>query len=205
MHSATKTCAVCGETEQPENPLCEDGLNDDAFIHLRCYNSIGAKTWRAARRAADPAYDRYWKLMTIREPIACPHCKAALEISPKAVGMGAGSWSVHCTTCHRSSPKSFLGYGETSDAYSNLERIRGDFVSSRNLEQIDARMNDLASANDHYVNQQPCQCGARFSLAAKARCLCCDRVVIDSYFHVVDEPLSKERIEQLEALFGSRS
>src|SRR5687767_11161377 len=101
MEHNDRTCVICGGTEQPQNRLCPDGFYDEVLIHLHCYNSKGAALWRERRRAEDPAYDRYWRLMTVRAPIHCPNCSATLDMSPKGAEMGGGSWVVNCTACHR--------------------------------------------------------------------------------------------------------
>ena len=75
-------------------------------------------------------------------------------------------------------------------------------VLSRNLETIDARMQRFASEFDHFVNQSPCVCGSRFSLAAKPRCLRCDKVVHDSYFNTVHERLTKGQELRMVERFG---
>jgi hypothetical protein len=176
-------------------------LDDEVLIHLHCYNSEGAAVWRERRRTEDPAYDRYWRLMTVRATVHCPNCSATLDMSPKAVGMGAGSWPVNCTACHRTSAKCFSGYGVGADGYSKLESIRGDFVRSRHLDHINQRVREVARDFDSLLDAAPCACGARFSLAAKPRCPRCEQVVFDTYFHAVDEPLSEERRKRLESLF----
>ena len=201
MDYGRRVCVVCGGTEQQQNPLCADGFDDEELIHLRCYDSEGAAAWRERRYAKDPAYDRYCRLMAVRVPVHCPHCSASLDMSPKAVGMGAGSWPVNCTACHRTSPRNFSGYGAGEDGYLRLESIRGDFVRSRDLEHIDQRVRKVARDFDRLIEYGRCTCGAPFSLAAKPRCPHCDHVVFDTYFHVIDEPLSEEQRKRLDALF----
>jgi hypothetical protein len=202
MDKFARLCVVCGGWEHPDDPLCADGFDDDELIHLRCYNSPGARAWREQRRAAEPAYDRYWRLMTVREPVRCPACDAALDLSPKAVGMAAGCWSVHCTTCHRTSVERFSGYGPGKEGWVKIEMIRADFVRSRHLDRLDERVRQVARDYDRFVDPFSCKCGGRFSLAAKPRCPHCERVVVDTYFHVVDEPLTEEQRKRLETLFG---
>jgi hypothetical protein len=121
-------------------------------------------------------------------------------MSPKAVGIGAGSWDVHCGACHRTGSDSFSGYGQSRVGYGMIVSIRGDFVRSRRLGTVEARVVELARTFDHFINKAPCECGGRFSLAAKPRCLRCDGVAVDSWFHVLDEPLSEGQRKRLEAL-----
>jgi hypothetical protein len=90
MNAQSRVCVICDRAEEAQNPFCYDGLDDDVAIHIKCWGSEDANAWREQLRATDPAYDRSLRLMTLREPVTCPHCRVSLEMSPKAVGMGAG-------------------------------------------------------------------------------------------------------------------
>src|SRR5687768_3317892 len=130
----SKRCLICGESARPQDPLCPDGMDDEVLMHLSCYNSPGAQAWRAQMQSADPAFDRWSNLMTVGVDFNCPACSAALRRGPKAVGMCAGSWTVHCTRCHRQTMLS--EYGGSSQACDMMEQLRADFVRSRRLEEI---------------------------------------------------------------------
>jgi hypothetical protein len=204
MTAEVRRCVICGGAEQPGNLLSEDGVDGDALIHLHCYNSPAAREWRAQRCRVDPMYARSMRLMTLREPVACEHCGVALNLLPKAIGMGAGSWEVTCIQCPRPGPASLSAYGEAREYFAQLANVRHDFILGRNLDDVDRRVAELAMKADHLVNGlvcgSRCPCGGQFSIAAKPRCPHCGEVAFDSYFHLVDNPQSEERRARLRAL-----
>jgi hypothetical protein len=195
-------CAVCGRPDDDRsNPLIREEFYDDTFRHLRCLNSAAGRAWDLERRAIDATYDRYCRLITVREPIACPHCGMAMEMTPKGVGMGASPWVVACCACHRTGAAMISPYDE-GDAWLFLSGIRQDFVRARRLKEIKGRVLKAARLYDHLVNRKACDCGGRFSVAARPRCLGCDRVVIDTWFHVLEEPLSAEQCKRVEEFWS---
>lgn len=206
LELTSRTCAICGLPEvNRRNPLVEGGFYEDTFWHHGCNNSPAGRAWQEQRCAADPTYQRYLDLITQRLPVTCPHCGAAMELWPKGRGMGGDAWDVNCTACHRTGRKSLSAYGSSSDGYKAITTVGEDFVHSRHLDQTDNRVREIALAYDHYVDAEPCPCGGRFSLAAKVRCLRCDQVLIDSYFHWAVEPLTEQRRKRLTELFPEAS
>lgn len=175
-------CFICGEGARAQDPLCPDGMDDEVLIHLRCLNSPEARAWRDRKQSEDPVYARYWMLRTLGLDLDCPSCAAKLSVGPKAVGMGAGAWSVYCLKC--SNRVEMLGYPPTTPAYDAMPRLGTDFEKSRRLDEIPAAVAQVAARYDDFL-RQPCPCGGRFSLAAKPRCPECNGVAFDSYFHDV--------------------
>jgi hypothetical protein len=203
MEKIARVCAACGGWEHPDDPLCVDRFDDDEeLIHFRCYNSARAVAWREERRAEDPTYDRYLRLTTPREPVHCPHCSAMLEMSSRVVGMMGSMLPVNCTKCHRATTRAF-SFGEPGEAiWAWIDAIRADFVRARHLDSIDERLREVAREYNRFVDPFPCKCGGQFSLAAKPRCPRCEHVAFDTYFHVIDDPLSEEQRKRPESLFG---
>jgi len=184
-----KTCAICKSHEETEhNQLQRDDLYLDIYIHWQCQASTEYQEWVNSQRLNDPLYDRYWDMMTVGKPIECSHCGEQQAISPKAVGMGAGIWDLNCTHCHQLSTQPLNGY--TDDAnYQQLERLRNDFICSRDLELMDERIAAISASIESVNRRKNCRCGGQFSLMAKPRCVKCNAVLIDSYFHVSFKPL----------------
>jgi hypothetical protein len=203
MEKIARVCIACGGWEHSDDPLCADRFDDEELIHFRCYNSAAAVAWREQRRAEEPAYDRYLWLKTHRQPVRCPHCSAMLDMSPRVTGMMGSMLPVNCTRCHRATTSRFSFDRPGEAIWRRIEVIRGDFVRSRHLDRIEECLRQVAREYDRFVDPFPCKCGGRFSLAAKPRCPRCEHVVFDSYFHVVDEPLSEDERKQLGFLFGS--
>lgn len=194
---------ICGRLEtDASDPLFNDGAYSEFYIHAKCYNSDAAKRWGESHRLEDPAYDSYLRWMVHREPITCLSCGELLDLSAKAIGMGAGAWPVSCLACHRSCPRGLSGYGESEKIYTAVEAVRYDFVRSLKLKSIPQRMEQIARKYDYLFVDQRCKCGGSFSLAAKCRCPYCDDIAEETCFHVVDVPLTEEQKQRLRQLFG---
>jgi hypothetical protein len=119
-------------------------------------------------------------------------------MSPKAIGMGAGSWGVHCTRCHRISRHFLCSGGDHEEGYRAVEAARYDFVRSLNLETIDQRMHEIARKFNYLIIYGKCECGGPYSLEAKARCPYCNEVAVDSYFHHVQQPPTPDVMRKYE-------
>lgn len=113
-------------------------------------------------------------------------------MNPKAIGMGAGSWEIQCTTCSRILFGGLSGYDKrTASAYDRLTALRRKFVDSGDFGTVEAEVVALARDYDTYIKQPRCECGSPFSIAAKPRCPICSAVAFESYFHYVFRPDSK--------------
>lgn len=193
-------CMICASEQELEyNKLQVDSFYQDIFIHWQCHNTPEYQAWVTQQRHLDALYNRYWEMMTLGKSITCPQCHQSQKISPKAVGMEAGIWSINCTNCHRLSPRSFHAYTD-SENYEKLERLREDFVCSRELESIETRIAEIeASIKENnrtkykprqtlgisaFITFPKCDCGGKFSLQAKPRCCDCNAILLDSYFHI---------------------
>ena len=196
-------CVICGQLEtDASDPLFNDGAYSEFYIHAKCYNSDAAERWRESHRLEDPAYDSYLRWMVDRKPITCLSCGAPLDLSAKAIGMGADTWSVNCLACHRTSPRGLSAYGKSKKIYMAVAAVRDDFVRSLKLKSIPKQMQQIARKYDYLFVDQRCKCGGSFSLAAKCRCPYCDDIAEETYFHVVDVPLTEEQLLRLRQLFG---
>jgi hypothetical protein len=183
-----RTCAICGNSEESErNRLQADEVNPEIFIHWQCQLSPEYQNWFKSQRKKDPIYNRYWDMMTVGKPTICRRCDEHQVISPKAVGMGAGSWELHCTRCHRLTSNSLNGYKDTA-TYQQLTQLRKDFLRSNDLESITEVITSLADALETESSPQNCRCGGCFSIKAKPRCVKCDEILVDSYFHISFKP-----------------
>jgi hypothetical protein len=187
-----RLCVACGRPAWEGNRLLAVYL-DVELVHQSCLISPALQAWEEARRAADPAYDRWCVLMrTLGHRFACPHCGASLALWPKAGGnMGTPYWAMGCLNCHRTGPgalSAFDGTAETQAVFGPMLDLKRDFALSRDLDRIARRVAELARQYDHRINPEPCACGGRFSLSAKPRCPRCDVIAFDSYFHEVYEP-----------------
>src|SRR5690242_19677017 len=91
-------CFLCGSTDDTKaNPQIRDvPLHPELSVHFNCFISEDFRVWCAGQKRTDPAFARYWELMTAAIPISCPTSDLSLRRSPKAVGMGAGSWEASC-------------------------------------------------------------------------------------------------------------
>jgi hypothetical protein len=183
-----RTCAICGNSEESErNRLEAHEVNPKLFIHWQCYTLPEYQDWVKSQRTEDPVCDRYWEMMTVGKLTRCRQCNEHQAISPKAVGMDAGSWELHCTKCHRRTQKSLSGYTDKA-TYQQLTKLREDFLRSHDLESITEVITALADAIETESSPQNCRCGGRFSIRAKPRCVKCDEILIDSYFHISFKP-----------------
>ncbi len=95
--------------------------------------------------------------------------------------MGAGNWEVNCLNCHYTASRGLCGYSNET-AYRQLEELREDYLMGK-LAHINAGVYELARHYDSQLPEKKCRCGGCFSLAAKPRCIYCNAVLIDSFFH----------------------
>ena len=185
MGYSVSRCLFCDRLADGVEFMMADEYHDGVRYHVGCINSDAGREWVEQRRRQDPGYRRYLDLMTVGLAHRCPSCGHEHLMSPKATGMGAGSWEVSCTVCHRHR-RGLLAYiPEQSPAYQRLEQIRGDFVRGRDLEKVDRELAELAHAVDHML--PPCDCGGATSVAARPLCPSCHAIVSDSAFNIVYE------------------
>ena len=177
-----KSCIICGKSDDTKmNPLNMESPFFPDFVHSQCLITKQYQNWIEKHKNENAQYRRYWNLMTVGLPVECPQCKRRVGLFPKAIGMGAGNWEVNCSDCHNASYQGLSGY--THDlAYSQLEELREQYLIGK-VEDIDTQNQKLANLYDSKLPWQKCDCGGHFSLAAKPRCIYCNAVLIDSYFH----------------------
>ena len=190
-----KKCIICGSSDDTKmNPLNpESGFYPDCFVHSQCLMTQQYRDWMEKRKSENWQYRRYWDMITVALPVECPQCHQQVGLFPKAVGMGAGNWEINCSNCHNVASRGLCGY-TNQRVYSKLEELREDYMMGR-LNLINAEIHKLATQYDSQLPEKKCSCGGRFSLAAKPRCIYCDAVLIDSFFHcsgqVVSSSLNK--------------
>jgi hypothetical protein len=103
--------------------------------------------------------------------------------------MGAGSWEIQCAACSHILYGGVSGYdSRTASAYQRLAELRSQFIASGNLASVESEVIALARDYDASMKQRQCECGSKFSIAAKPRCPVCSAVVFESYFHYVFRP-----------------
>lgn len=181
-----KKCIVCKEShDAPQNPLHEENpLRPQIYVHSRCLNQPAYDSWVEEQRELDPEYARYWDMMTYGLPCACPGCGLGLSLAPKAVGMGADSWEVCCDTCSQSLANGVSAYTH-SEVYSRLEALREKFLIGKDLTDLKKELLALSRECTVLLENNNCNCGGCFSVAAPPRCPQCNSIVIDSCFHTV--------------------
>ena len=118
--------------------------------------------------------------------VACDACGSRDNyIYPKATGFSP-AFEVCCDRCGAVQEEGLdrLFFPEAIASF--LER-RDAFVKDTMPPDLDERVRRWARENDQFINPSRCTCGAHFSLAAKPRCQRCGAVILESYFHYVDE------------------
>jgi hypothetical protein len=183
--TASRRCVICGAAAS-DDVFAKEGFYKDTWIHLRCLNSSAAREWRRAREASDPRYRRYLRLVTIGLQVACDACGSRDNyIYPKATGFSP-AFEVSCDRCGAVQDEG-LDRRFFPEAIASFLELRDAFVKDTMPPEFDERVGRLARENDHFINPSRCTCGGHFSLAAKPRCRRCRAVILDSYFHYVDE------------------
>ena len=83
-----RTCIACG---LPEViwwiHFAPRGEFDEAFVHLRCFNSPAARDWQIRQRQRDPAYDSYLKMT-----VEARHQLPSLRKEPRGLPQGYRPW-----------------------------------------------------------------------------------------------------------------
>jgi hypothetical protein len=120
-------------------------------------------------------------------PIDCPSCGGACCVSPKARGMGAGSWEACCTACSQFTVLSGYTHKREYDAIMAAEQI---LLFDERSDQWRGPMIEVARTVDGTLPERACACGAHFSVAAKPRCPRCRAVLMDTFFHYAYLPES---------------
>lgn len=185
MIAATDVCTLCGAGGEQQNPLVPDEYYADVRLHLHCLNSAEGRAWIGARSEADAGYARYWRLITVGQPVACASCGADERISPKGYGMGAGHWELNCTSCHRYRPLlSAYRSPEQRALLRRLQVLAQRFKLARDVPEVLRELEVLATQETAAGLAEECECGGTHSVAARPRCGTCAGVLIDSPFHV---------------------
>lgn len=178
MGKSSNLCWVCQHTGEDLGPV--DDFFPQVLIHLRCRLTAMHQDWIMRQCAENPAYRRYRNLMTMGLDLNCPHCRTALRLMPKAIGMAAGMWDAGCNRCARVREGALFAYHQPQ-IYQELEELRRKFVLG-----LDFQMNvQRCGQYDALIQANHCPCGGSFSLLAPPRCSNCQSVVLDSGFHVV--------------------
>ncbi len=178
-------CILCGGTGS-QGTLAKEGFYADTWIHLSCWPSEAAREWRKAREASDPRYRRFRRLMTPGLQTTCDACGYRDNyIYPKATGFIPG-FEVSCDRCGAVQNQG-LHPGFFPNAIASFLELRDAFVEDVAPPDLDEKVGTLAREYDQFINPSGCTCGGHFSLGAKPRCGRCRAVILDSYFHYVDD------------------
>ena len=148
------------------------------FIHVQCMMTEDYQVWHREQCKEVPAYDRYWKLMTVGLPMTCKGCSAEFCISPKSVGFGAGAWELNCNVCSATSHEKVF----QEPMLNQLAALREEFcIAATESESFLV----LEMVEELEKNLEPilCTCGGSFTLVAYPRCPFCSEVAITSCFH----------------------
>jgi hypothetical protein len=180
-------CVICGQGDRPDDVLMGDGFYSSLNYHVGCINSSKGREWRSEKFHENPAYARYWGLQAVGKRIKCPSCGFKQALSAKARGMGAGSWELVCNSCHRISPESLNGYMHPK-IYVELGELEKAFLLGLWDEHCRGRIRTVAQRYQELHPELGCMCGGQYSILGKPRCVRCEAVLLDSYFHYSYEP-----------------
>jgi len=127
---------------------------------------------------------RYRELMTMGIQATCQKCgHVETHICPKATGWSPSVWEMNCVACYRVNLAFDAYRPEHKSVTRQLREAFDDFLTASKLDELDARINELARCFDPLIENRECECGAVFSIAAKPRCKQCGEIIFDSYFH----------------------
>jgi hypothetical protein len=130
--------------------------------------------------------------MTMALQVTCDACGYDENyVYPKSTGFSP-AFEVSCSGCgsvqDEGLDRRFLG-----DAIARFLELRDAFVRDVTPSDLDERIAALAREYDPFINPSRCPCGGSFSLATKPGCRRCRAVILDSYFHFVDDPPADQR------------
>lgn len=125
--------------------------------------------------------------MTMGRAVQCPDCQRRSYLYPKAVGYQPYLWEINCTRCHRFDIGLNAYTPDHQFAVESLEQLRETCLNRADPQALHAQVGLLASKYDSVLATKKCECGGDLSIVAKPRCLFCDAVISDSFFHFVDE------------------
>lgn len=127
------------------------------------------------------------EFMTMGRAVTCPQCQKTSYLYPKATGMQPYLWEMNCSKCHLFNLGIDVYAPDHKNIAEQLEQLRDEFILGAKPLQIQTAIQNLAKKFDHLLSNKGCECDGTMSIAAKPRCMHCGTVVIDSYFHYVDE------------------
>ncbi len=184
------SCALCGGAAEHADPLVDDIFYEGVRMHLHCINSDAGREWTRRKAETDPEFARHLELSTVGGRRECAGCGALERTSPKAYGMGAGTWEMNCTSCHRSRPLlSAYGSPERRDLVLRIQQLGLEFRRSAAVPALLDQMQALADRHDGDLAPDPCECGGRYSLAAFPRCSRCATPLLESPFNIAVGPV----------------
>ncbi len=131
--------------------------------------------------------NRELELMTMGRPVVCPACRETSYLYPKAVGHQPYIWEMNCNLCHKFNLGVNAYNKEHEELHYKLNQLRERYLKGETSTDIESEINDFAEEYDNKLNNQICECGGHLSICAKPKCIYCDVVIFDSFFHYSDE------------------
>ena len=130
---------------------------------------------------------REMELMAVGKPVVCPSCRETSYLFPKGVGYQPYIWEMNCGLCYRHGLGLNAYLAEHAPIVKALERLRRRYLDGAPSKELASDINGLAEAFDHLLDNRACDCGGELSISACPKCLYCDILLSDSYFHFADE------------------
>ena len=135
--------------------------------------------------------EREKDLMALGKPMICTSCRETSYLYPKGVGHQPYLWESNCSLCHRCSVSLDAYVPEHNDIVKKLQNLRQKYLDGLSVEEIELEMNKISELLYSKTGKEKCECGGNLSIFEKPKCMFCDIVIFDSYFHVADEPPTK--------------
>ena len=127
--------------------------------------------------------NREVKLMTFGQPVVCPSCGKTSYIYPKAVGHQPYIWEINCKQCHLFN-LGLNGYlSKHKEVVNKLDQLRERYINGTSTPELKKDILELSKLYDPILDNRKCECSGYLSISAKPRCIYCDVVIFDSYFH----------------------
>jgi len=192
-------CTICSQPNIEEQAVM-DAFYERVGFCPECTHSEAAIQWREAKRRKDKSYDRYLRLLTVGRPKKCSYCHTENYLYPKRVGYHS-DWELCCDKCSRVDYQA-MSTKDPSHA-PLLSRLRVEYDAFLKKEHYPDMTRSLETMNEEWAQGTECSCGGSISIAAKPRCICCNRILMHSFFHYADAHPPQDQVNQERILQAS--
>lgn len=178
-----KQCVICHKTNR-QGRMFQNGYYSNIWMHSECMGTEKTKKWHLQRQREDAGYNRYVELTNDGALIKCDKCGHENIFCVKAFGP---AWEACCDQCHKVNKIALDAYAkEDEDIFRELQKLNKEFLlnsDDKKIEKIEKAVELISSQNGP---SGKCSCGGEYLIAARPRCIHCNQIVFDSYFHYVD-------------------